>query len=628
MDITPTAATLRELLGANKPVVIPTFQRGYEWEKDQVEEFWDAVIMTVEGDPVFFGPMVTVVGERADEIELVDGQQRLTTVVLTLALLRDWVEEQDKQVLDEGTPDHLHVGQELRRELFFLNDNRPNPSRPRFQAAERIRAIFRDRVIADPKDGSSGQARPPLSERGMKMTGRQKEETKDLRRAKTIIKKAISAFLDGTNEVPTQFKSTDQRLRAVLQLRRALLDEFHVFTLHLSSQDDAYILFESLNNRGLRLSPADILRTISLRGVRESNPGDQSVLDASVGRWNSIGESLDGHDINAFLRHFLLAVQGERVQKKSIVSLFRSRLESAGHEGQVRALDTAADLYRVLLSPERHPDGVMARSIAGLRILNETHRVALLGALMDNSDPSPVEAQLQRRFFRSIEYLTYRWLLVGGNAQELESKYQEILFEMRGATDQATKPLNLELGARKAVEAAPSDKALGGLSVGERYVNFKYVIFRIEAASVGSLPSHWNGKQELEHLAPQTPTQYWISCVGPTESPNDELSYGEIVSHWGNLAMLESGLNKSIKNRDWLVKVSGTKRADGTQQYAGLSASQFRSTQDVARSSAWTRDDILDRTQWLANLGLSFVSRDWVETGQDPSVAARTWSRG
>lgn len=625
MEITPIATTLRGLLNLGKKLTIPTFQRGYEWEKDQVEAFWDAVRNTASGESVFFGPVVTLTRQDASsEIQVVDGQQRLTTVFLTLALLRNWVRKQESPLIYKGEDNQQNIDTAIRKEIFFLDeDDAPNPSQARFAAAERIRAVFRDSVLADSPER-------PLSPKGAKMSPREKEETKDLRRANVILKSLIDEHLGGASHKPSAYSDHNARMRAVLKLRAALLDKFEIFALNLTSEDDAYILFESLNNRGLRLSPGDILRTVSLSGVRKEYPSDESQLETAVERWNNIAESLGEYDLSNFLRHYLLATTNKRVQKKKVVSIFRTQVEKSSPAREIYALEGAAAHYQLLLPPHMHASilhdsETVQLSSAGLNILNETHRLVVLGILL--ADPNP-EGDLRKeraRFLRAIESLTFRWLLKGGNAQELETLYQSILYKMRGEGAGAQIPLDYAAGTEHAMKSAPSEPDIRGFPRSERIANLKYVLFRIEVSRSGGLPAPWlKPTVTLEHLAPQTKTAFWerrIEVNAADESVDEESeAYEDVVQKWGNLALLEERLNKSVKNRDWNDKLSGVGK------YPGLGGTLFHGTRDVASQSDWNRDVIEHRTEWLAALGLALVSSEWVESGQLSRKTNVVWS--
>ena len=93
MKITPTCLTISQLLGAeNEQYVIPAYQRRYSWKQPQVEDMWDDLEILEGADSHLFGTIVCLAGHHTagvNQLELVDGQQRLTTISIFLHCLLD-----------------------------------------------------------------------------------------------------------------------------------------------------------------------------------------------------------------------------------------------------------------------------------------------------------------------------------------------------------------------------------------------------------------------------------------------------------------------------------------------------------------------------------------------------------
>src|SRR5271169_6794821 len=89
--------SIGELLGSNERarLIVPPFQRPYSWEKKHIESFWADLVdffNDLNGpkprDKYFLGPIVTLTKSK-DEIEILDGQQRLATATIFFCVLRD-----------------------------------------------------------------------------------------------------------------------------------------------------------------------------------------------------------------------------------------------------------------------------------------------------------------------------------------------------------------------------------------------------------------------------------------------------------------------------------------------------------------------------------------------------------
>ena len=92
MIITPTSLNITQLFGStNEQYVIPTYQRRYSWHERQVWELIDDILLIDESDTHLLGSIVCLAGHHTaglNRLELVDGQQRLTTVTIILECVR------------------------------------------------------------------------------------------------------------------------------------------------------------------------------------------------------------------------------------------------------------------------------------------------------------------------------------------------------------------------------------------------------------------------------------------------------------------------------------------------------------------------------------------------------------
>jgi uncharacterized protein with ParB-like and HNH nuclease domain len=91
MQISVGDKNLESLFSGRQHVIVPGFQRSYAWTLDQVNEYWtDLRDAALREEPHFWGPIVLLHdAAEAGEYKLIDGQQRITTAMMTLGLLRD-----------------------------------------------------------------------------------------------------------------------------------------------------------------------------------------------------------------------------------------------------------------------------------------------------------------------------------------------------------------------------------------------------------------------------------------------------------------------------------------------------------------------------------------------------------
>jgi hypothetical protein len=455
-------------------------------------------------------------------------------------------------------------------------------------------------VLSDPTTpappGGQPILRPQITPRGAGMSASVKTYTKELRAAYIQMTKSLKSRLDALPE--------NSRKNLIASIFTSLTTNFEIHTMELTNEDDAYILFESLNDRGLKLNPSDLLKTFTLREVR-SNPGHLSVDDA-LGIWDDTVGNLGEYDFTKFLRHYLLTQSDNKVQSRKIFGEFKKQISSLGPLGAVLNLNqvkAASESYSILLGVTNHPDSQLRDSFERMNGYSDTHRVILLGLLQTGLDQTS-----QRLLTRAIEFLSFRWIAAGWNAQELETFYQVLVRKLISNPTAA----NAVAIKNEILAKAPSDMFLEAITRNDSTDLQRYVLRRIEASTGGAIA----GIPNIEHLAPQNPPAadpYWYSVVAGKDQPDaDGCFYDEYVANWGNLTLLEDKLNKSIQNSQWPQKLSGI------GNYAGISASNYNLNTQIKASPNWTTIEILKREEWLKSCVKVLVGPNWVDNNSAP----------
>lgn len=596
MDISVGDKNLENLFSAKQHLVVPGFQRSYAWTLDQVNEYWtDLKNSALSGEGHFWGPIVLLKDSKDDgELKLIDGQQRITTSMVTLALLRDAAYSLENRVVREGTPGQQDVFTPIRNFLF-----RPTMyTDPRFKASYLIDDVFRGHILADPE--TQGQKpRPELSVRGKGLTQTQRNATGELRKAYLRLKELMKIFLE---EVP---EADAKRAERILDLFTALTSGFEIHTMVLTSEDDAYILFETLNDRGLQLNPSDLLKTLTLREIRQNKSPEE--LAVALSTWDRMVQNLGDYDFSKFLRHYLLTQSDNPVQAKKIFTYFKEVIETQGKDGAERNLQKlvrASESYSKLLGIAEFDDDELKLAIQRMNTFSDTHRVFLLAVL----DAGLAEKD-QKLLFRATEFLASRWIVKGENAQELEGHYQK---QARVLLNSPTHETALQI-TDYIYSKAPSDASLAMLYTSDKVDMQRYFLRRIEAVSGGEILS-WDKSITIEHLAPQTSDaeNYWTSKIHKLDDESeDDFTYEETIQQWGNLTLLEKKLNSSIQNSPWPRKVAG----DDLTKYDGLSSSTMNLNKVLIALPGWNRNSLKLRNEWVTKSSLSLVSKAWVETG-------------
>lgn len=231
---------------------------------------------------------------RATSLHVIDGQQRLTTLTLLLAaaysVLKEHVEELDKDTRTDVT--------NLGRHLVRKSDKQP-------------------RVTPQRQGYNLDDYRAVLEEAGLPIEGERKPyyASRRVRKCYRYFRSAIErlAESDGITQPEAALRVHEAATRAVL------------VKIEVASHADAFVLFESLNNRGMPLSSVDLIKNPLLA---ESQKKQIMEVDEAFQRWNEVLTSLgDNYAIQErFLRHFYNAFKSELPDVRDASVATKSRL--------------------------------------------------------------------------------------------------------------------------------------------------------------------------------------------------------------------------------------------------------------------------------------------------------------
>lgn len=251
---------------------IPNYQRPYVWEKDQIIDLLDDIHIACKNDKesdYFLGSLVLKETKNKDYIEydVLDGQQRLTTLFLLTAVIRDLTDNEQRQntchesIFQKGNPD----------------DNIP----------ERLRLIFE--IRHDVKEF--------IDEYIKQKNGTTSIKIEELAQSKSADKSVFNM----ANAILYMRAYLQEQIRQ----NAIFLDEFFPFfrnkviLIYVASQnlDDAFRMFTVLNNRGIKLRNADILKAENLSSVKEKDKQQEYAQN-----WEKI-ENYFGNEFDGFLSH-------------------------------------------------------------------------------------------------------------------------------------------------------------------------------------------------------------------------------------------------------------------------------------------------------------------------------------
>lgn len=290
MHISPTALKVGAMLGTtNEQYIIPPYQRRYSWREKQIWELLEDIDLLEGSDVHLLGSIVCLTERHSvgvNRLELVDGQQRLTTISILLECLR-------QRILEEELDD-----EEQWRSLARL-------------------------LLARSASGDSG---PKIA-----LNTLDSDEFKTLASGEEIEDHVFQNQRLANAFITIRAWLADLTIEEILAFSFKLQNQVLVVRLDISDAKDAFKLFETINNRGLRLSPTDIIKNFVLGNAARFGPDH---LENAKKNWATLLSHLDRTDTDAFFRYFLIASTQRRITKNQVIpefkTIFMNEVEEAG----------------------------------------------------------------------------------------------------------------------------------------------------------------------------------------------------------------------------------------------------------------------------------------------------------
>ncbi|WP_447652999.1 GmrSD restriction endonuclease domain-containing protein [Microbacterium sufflavum] len=355
-NVEATAVNTIEWLAAGRTtIVVPVYQRQYRWDIGGCERLLSDVRAVAAEDDAhrhFLGSILSAQdgsGEDADLI-LIDGQQRITTLMLLVAALHHAVRDTD--------PD---LAAELSRVLVLADAPGRTKLRPHDAWAELYESVLLDR-----RDDLDRESRF--------------DDNYAFFRSQIHV-----------DEVPLIWRGL-QRLEHV--------------SITLGPRANAQQIFESLNSTGEPLRDHELIHNYILMGLSHAEQ-----LDVESRFWLPI-EQHTGEAIGAFWRHYLVMVTGREVAangEHGVYSAFRQsfpRVDVAHLQADAANWRHFAELYGILLDPSREPDLEIARQLRAVNTFGRSSYPLVLNAYSDH-----VRGRIDRaEFLQTLEWLQAMYL--------------------------------------------------------------------------------------------------------------------------------------------------------------------------------------------------------------------------
>lgn len=538
---------------SDRQLAIPDYQRSYSWNIDEVTELWDdiAKAMRIGAREYFLGSVVTTTTQSPRQ-QVVDGQQRLATVSLFYAAMRDIFKTRSDERAAEVERDFLGRKNMATREL-----------EPNLRLNAEDNDIFQRLIAGDRNAADSTKSQD---------SHRRLVAAYDLLRERLEV---IIAGLPAENwQVP------------LVEWHDYMLKRAKVIEVHVSNENRAFVIFETLNDRGLNLSTADLLKghLFGTSGTRieECKVAWSQTMAPFVGQ----SESADAAD--TFLRHYWASTRGV-ARVKALFSEMRGTVDNEQQAVDLaKNLARSAPLWSSMFDRDaeywRPFDDQTKSALESLSSLNVEQCRPLLLAAMRSLPTDEVSLLLGLVLSWSI-----RWFVVGGgSAGVTERLYAETAREV--SEEGVTTAAGI---ADRFAHRVPTDRdfrTVFSTHTVRRGWLARYYLIALEKAANGEaqpelVPNTDKSQVNLEHVLPKNAVHKDWASFSP-----DELNDMKLML--GNMVLLRAADNTNLGNGDFQSKRTA------------LAASRLTLTKEVGLETDWTPDAIRRRQDRLADLAV------------------------
>lgn len=544
-------------------LVIPVYQRNYDWKEEQCQKLYSDLVKTIREKRRwhFFGGIVSVsdpMGSSSDYL-VIDGQQRITTVSLLLLAMANLI--RDGKITPED--DDLY---ERIMKRYLVDEINPKSRKVKLKPIKGDQNAY-DRLWGDPSDFD---------------------------RASNITQNYLYFY----NEMQKQVISIDQMFNAIERLQ--IID----ITL-TPPDDDPQLVFESLNSTGMDLNEGDKIRNYVLMGL---NVADQEKFYDAY--WNPIEKNAghdkqtNSYDVSPFIRDYLSVKQRRITSMKDIYPEFKLFAEkrNEGMEDLLKDMLAYAKRYNKLINGHQTFPAKLQASIYRMnRFESSVTRPFLMEVLrlqeegvLDYSQVTEVcrivESYLLRRVICDLpsNTLSKVFLTLSADVKRFDGTFENFIEKMKyvltNKNEKAAFPDNetfAEHFQSKNIYAMPS-----------RYK--AYIFDRLENGESSEYKEIYNrldsGEYSIEHIMPQKLTPAWNREL----KDDAELIHAEWVHRIANLTL--TAYNSKYSNSSFQEKKT---MADGYLQ------SGIKMNQRVSQKEHWGLPELEERSAELTKLALT-----------------------
>ena len=537
-----TETTILKFIGGeDKIFIIPPFQRNYAWTTEECEELFDDILTAVKNNKNhYLGNIIYYEGENDgasfSENILIDGQQRVTTILILLCAIRDVISDEETK-------------RKINRKFLKNEDVDPDDLyRVRLKQTDYDDGCFKKLINGTLDSNEKGKI------------------AENYRRFKDLL---LGSEID-----PKQIFEKIPKLEVV---------EVNLQTNELLTVQK---IFEKINSTGKPLSAADLLRNYLL--ISDSVRKQRKLY---TDYWVKIEEIITTEHISGYIKDYLIMKICEDVEESEVYNDFKNYVlnYALSQEVILNDLRNYAPYYKAIIT-NKTGNEKLDREIEILKYLASSDMYCLFMFLLKKQ--GEVDQTEIFKIFNLLRCFLTRFRIVGasGGGGALRSVVHSLLKKLQNSTIKCSfDDIQFELSNSSSKSGRyPDDEDFKEALMTSKKQNHSYgraILLAIEEFETSNIPVNFD-VVTIEHLMPQTLSESWIDALGGKEQA--ESTYNNYLHCIGNLAPLSGPYNSKNSNKIWTEKVKIMKDV------------QFKTTKEVLSLPAWNQDTIIERNALLA----------------------------
>ena len=555
---------------------VPKFQREYSWQRQQWESLFDDL---VESETAHFLGTIITLNNSTDStdrvlLEVIDGQQRLTTITLLLAAIHS-------KLADDPQPDEEAIVRRVKLAQRLIRNRDP-------------------RLVPQTQGDNSSDYRTALAEAGLKLRA-EKRNYYGLRK----ISRCVDYFRDSIDRLSEQRQEpvTETAADMLNRVLRAIIVKIEV-----ASHADAFVLFESLNNRGMPLTPVDLIKNHILS---EAERRKLLSVDEAFELWqrvlSNLGSDATTHErflryfYNAFKRSLPAVERASTATRSNLIRIYEALLKDGFLDVLERLAEASAIYGRIIgLTKDERPSRLDDALEALMRAQGSPSHVLLLALMRDAPQLELDDTRLSGITSNLTAFFLRRNLSGTPQTYALPKLFMDLVELAHEHSGDAIGPA---VAARLREVSVPDEQFLELLrgplyDMNTDMARFALIALERKRSTKESERDFWQFENKryawtLEHIFPQGASlpDSWVQMMGGAEAAAE--AQERVVHEIGNLTLTR--YNSNLSNLGFIEKRDREENGNPIGYRNGLWLNS-----ELAQRDSWSADDIRRRTEKLS----------------------------